>query len=77
MKEKTQTLDLRLTPPFERPEKIFEIWETLKPGQILRIINDHDPKPLHDHLETVQKGKYGWEYEQNGPEDWIVKIEKV
>jgi len=77
MKEKTQTLNLRLTPPFERPEKIFEIWKTLKPGQILRIINDHDPKPLHDHFESVQKGKYGWEYEQNGPEDWIVKIKKV
>jgi hypothetical protein len=37
MKEKTQTLDLRLTPPFERPEKIFEIWETLK-GSITSLL---------------------------------------
>ena len=70
-------LDLRPMPPFERHEKIFEIWEGLKPGQILRIINDHDPKPLHYQFEAEQTGKYEWEYEQQGPKDWIVKIKRI
>jgi uncharacterized protein (DUF2249 family) len=44
---------------------------------ILRIINDHDPKPLHYQFEAEQKGKYEWEYEKQGPSDWIVKIKRV
>lgn len=75
--ENIQTLDLRPMPPFERHDKIFEIWETLKPGQILRIINDHDPKPLHYQFEAEFKDKYEWEYEQEGPKDWMVKIKRI
>ena len=72
-----ETLDLISTPPSERPEKIFRLWNTLKPGEILRIVNDHDPRPLHDYLEKNQKGKYKWEYELSGPWPWIVKIKRI
>lgn len=72
-----QTLDLRPMPPFERHEKIFQLWSSLKAGQTLKIINDHDPKPLSYQFEVEYKGKYGWEYEQKGPKDWIVKIKKT
>lgn len=70
-------LDLRPMPPFERHDKIFEIWDSLNPGQALRIINDHNPKPLHYQFEVEQKGKYEWAYEQQGPRDWQVKITRV
>lgn len=75
--EEVVELDLRPMPPFERHEKIFEIWESLVPGQALRIINDHDPKPLHYQFEVEEKGKYQWEYEQKGPRDWQVKISRI
>lgn len=71
------TLDLRDLPPFLRHDKIFEHWDALKPGETLRIINDHDPKPLHYQFEAEHRGVYQWEYEQQGPKDWIVKIKKV
>jgi uncharacterized protein (DUF2249 family) len=71
------TLDLRPMRPWHRHEKIFRIWQTLNPGQILRIINDHDPKPLRHQFELHEKMKYEWEYEQSGPKDWIVKIKRV
>ncbi len=71
------TLDLRPIMPFERHEKIFEMWEELRPGETLRIINDHDPKPLRCQFEVEYKDKYQWEYEQQGPKDWIVKIRRV
>jgi len=74
--EEIVELDLRPIPSFERHEKIFSVWDSLKPGQALRIINDHDPKPLHYQFEAEQKGKYEWEYKQPGPKDWIVKIKK-
>ncbi|MEK7448789.1 MAG: DUF438 domain-containing protein [Planctomycetota bacterium] len=77
MNGKIQTLDLRPMPPFERHEKIFEIWDTLKPGETLEIINDHDPRPLHYQFEAEQKGKYEWEYELKGPKDWSVKIKRI
>ncbi len=76
-KENIVDLDLRSMPPFERHVKIFEIWENLKPGQTMRIINDHDPKPLRYQFEAEEKGKFEWQYEQEGPKDWIVKIKRI
>jgi DUF438 domain-containing protein len=70
-------LDLRPLHPFERHDKIFEVWETLKPGQSLRIINDHDPKPLHYQFQAEQKGKFEWHYEERGPKDWRVRIDRI
>ncbi len=77
MNEKVETLDLRSMPPFERHEKIFEIWNNLKPGETLRIINDHNPKPLYYQFEAEHKKRFEWVYEQEGPKDWIVKIKRV
>lgn len=70
-------LDLRPIMPFERHDLIFEKWDALKPGETLKIINDHDPKPLHYQFEAEYKGQYEWEYVQKGPKDWIVNIKKV
>src|SRR3989338_3697024 len=75
--EEIKDLDLRSMPPFERHEKIFEVWNSLKEGQAMRIINDHDPKPLHYQFEAEYNGKYEWEYEKQGPKDWIVNIKKA
>ena len=39
-------LDLRVVPVNERsPDKIINAWKELNPGEALRLINDHDPKP--------------------------------
>ena len=70
-------LDLRQIMPFERHELIFQKWDALKPGETLKIINDHDPKPLHYQFEAEYKGQYEWAYDQQGPKDWIARIKKV
>ena len=67
-------LDLRPLPPPRRHQQIFEKWGTLPPGGVLRITNDHDPKPLYYQFEAEHKGKFTWDYEQQGPSDWIVRI---
>ena len=72
-----QILDLRSMPPFERHEKIFSSFDNLKPGQTLKIINDHDPKPLRYQFEAEYKNVHEWQYEKEGPKDWIVKIKKT
>ena len=70
-------LDLRQIPVWDRHERIFKEWDALQAGQTLRIINDHDPKPLHYQFEAEYKGHYEWQYEQQGPKDWTVKLKKV
>lgn len=70
----TTELDLRPLPPPQRHKQIFEMWGALSSGGILRIINDHDPKPLYYQFEAEHKGDFTWDYDQQGPEDWIVRI---
>jgi uncharacterized protein (DUF2249 family) len=70
-------LDLREIAPFERHDLIFIKWDSLKPGETLRITNDHDPKPLKYQFEAEYKGHFEWEFEMEGPKDWIFKIKKI
>lgn len=72
----THTLDLRAIPPFQRHHKIFEMWDGLKEGGSMKIINDHDPKPLRYQFEAEYKNQYAWKYEQEGPKDWMVVISR-
>ena len=51
--------------------------DSLKVEQAIKIINDHDTKPLHYQFEAEQKGKYEWEYGQQGSKDWMVKIKRI
>jgi uncharacterized protein (DUF2249 family) len=77
MSDRVQTLDIRPLLPYERHEKIFNAWDALQTGETLRVINDHNPKPLYYHFEAEQKGKFQWEFEQEGPKDWIFKIKRI
>lgn len=77
MKEAIKILDLRKMPPFERHSKILDAWNSLKEEETLRIINDHEPKPLYYQFEAEHKGRFEWNYEQQGPNDWIFTIKKT
>ena len=71
-----KTLDLRKMPAFKRHVEIFNCWNKLKENNALRIINDHDPKPLYYQFQAEQKA-FEWKYEKQGPKDWIVSITKT
>src|SRR3989338_5821314 len=70
-------LDLRELIPFKRHSKIFKNWNALKEGDVLRIINDHEPKPLYYMFQAEHKGKFEWEYEKQGLKDWIFTIKRI
>jgi len=72
-----KNLDLRNMMPFERHSSIFKMWNSLKEGETLRIINDHEPKPLYYLFEAEHKGQFEWKYEKKGPKDWIFAIKKI
>ncbi len=77
MNPRIEILDLRPMPAHERREKIIQVWRNLKPGETLKIINDHDPRPLRYHFATNYEGEFQWEYEQEGLIDWVVKIKRI
>jgi uncharacterized protein (DUF2249 family) len=68
------TLDVRSEPPARRHELIFDTFEALAAGDGFELVNDHDPKPLYYQLEAEQTGRFSWEYFEQGPEVWRVRI---
>lgn len=77
MSDKIVTLDLKDIPVFERHPRIFDTWDEIEGGQTLRLINDHDPKPLYYQFVGEQNGKFEWEYVTEGPAEWVVNIKKI
>ncbi len=78
MAERTvETLDVRDMVPRERHPAIFARLEALKPGDILRLVNDHDPAPLRYQLLAEYPDMFNWEPEKQGPDEWIIHIQKV
>ncbi len=67
-------LDVREIIPRERHELIFHTFDRLAPGQSFVLINDHDPKPLYYQFQAEQPGKVRWDYLEQGPEVWRVRI---
>jgi uncharacterized protein (DUF2249 family) len=67
-------LDVRTEIPRRRHELIFESFESLAPGTAFELVNDHDPKPLFYQFEAEQPGKFTWDYLEEGPEVWRVRI---
>ena len=69
-----QTLDVRTEPPARRHELIFDTYDALPPGEGFVLVNDHDPKPLRYQFEAEHAGAFSWDYLEEGPEVWRVRI---
>lgn len=69
-----QVLDVRSEPPARRHQLIFDTYDALQPGEGFVLVNDHDPKPLWYQFEAEHTGAYSWDYLEQGPEVWRVRI---
>ena len=67
-------LDVRSEPPVRRHTVIFETFEGLDAGADFELVNDHDPKPLSYQFAAERPGAFTWEYIEEGPEVWRVRI---
>ena len=67
-------LDVRSEPPVRRHGLIFETFDRLDVGAAFVLVNDHDPKPLYYQLAAEQGGTFSWDYLEQGPEVWRVRI---
>jgi uncharacterized protein (DUF2249 family) len=72
-----RVLDVRTEIPKRRHELIFESFGEIAPGEAYVLVNDHDPKPLRYQFEAENAGEFSWEYLEEGPEVWRVRIGRV
>ena len=69
-------LNVTLLEPKQKHPTIFVRFDALNEGESLTIHNDHDPKPLYYQLLGERGNIFVWEYLEEGPEWWKVKISK-
>jgi uncharacterized protein (DUF2249 family) len=70
-------VDVRAVAPAQRHPLIFGTFEDLAAGQSFILVNDHDPKPLYYQFQAERTGQFTWEYLEQGPEAWRVRIGKA
>ena len=76
MNEPEQILDVRPMPPRQRHATILQTWGSLPSGTALLLVNDHDPVPLYYQFACEHRGEFRWDYLEQGPEVWRVRIDK-
>ena len=74
--EKKNILNVSIIEPKLKHPTIFVKFDELVAGESLTIHNDHDPKPLYYQLLGERGNIFTWEYLQEGPDLWRVKISK-
>lgn len=69
-----RVLDVRVLPPREKHPAIFALFDSLAPGESFVLVNDHDPLPLRYQFQAERPDGYSWQYLEQGPEIWRVRI---
>lgn len=69
-------INVTLIEPKLKHPTIFRVFDSLKSGESLTIHNDHDPKPVYYQLLGERGDIFIWEYLEEGPEWWDVKVTK-
>ena len=70
-------LDVRTLARAQKHRTIRLRLEQLDAGNTLRLVNDHDPRPLRHELEDAYPGHFTWTYVESGPQTWRVDILKT
>ena len=75
--EQQSVLDVRVIPPREKHPAIFRTFDGLDEGGSFTLINDHDPFPLRYQFAAERQGQFTWEYLEQGPVVWRVRIGRI
>jgi uncharacterized protein (DUF2249 family) len=77
MEQFAATVNAAEYPPHLKHKVIFETFNKLAPSEAMLLINDHDPVPLRFQFESMFPGKFTWDYLEQGPATFRVKIGKL
>ena len=67
-------IDVRAIAPVDRHPILFSTFSGLADGQIMELVNDHDPRPLRQQFDARWPGRFDWTYLEQGPSTWRVAI---
>lgn len=70
-------LDVRPIPPREKHPAIFSSFDALEAGDSFVLVNDHDPVPLKHQFRYERPGQVEWDYLEEGPSVWRVRITRT
>jgi uncharacterized protein (DUF2249 family) len=70
-------LDVRVLPPREKHPAIFARFDSLEQGDSFVLVNDHDPVPLRYQFAAERPGGFTWDYLEQGPDIWRVRIART
>ena len=69
-------LNIPAVEPAQKHALIFDVFGSLQPGAALVLHNDHDPKPVYFQMKAMHGDGFDWEYLQQGPQWWDIRITK-
>ncbi|CAI6057305.1 hypothetical protein PAECIP112173_01642 [Paenibacillus sp. JJ-100] len=70
------TINATEYPPHLKHKIIFETFDALQSEESMLLVNDHDPKPLRFQFQSTHADGFEWEYIEQGPITFQVKITK-
>ena len=70
-------IDVRVIAPRERHPVIFTAFGMLDRGEGFFLVNDHDPRPLRDQFQARYPGAFSWEYLEQGPDVWRIRVARA
>lgn len=70
-------IDVRTIPPYDRHARIFGTLQTLAPGAAMRVVSDHEPRPLQFQIMSRYPDEFSWDYLEAGPDVWRIEIARI
>lgn len=67
-------LNIPAIEPQQKHAMIFNVFESSKAEEGFIIHNNHDPKPVYHQLIATYGEIFSWDYLQQGPEWWDIRI---
>lgn len=70
-------VDIRPLAPSDRHRTVMKLFESLDVGKAFEVVNDHDSKPLMYQMKSITSETFSWDYLEEGPKNWRIRITKV
>jgi uncharacterized protein (DUF2249 family) len=72
------TIDVRGWTPAKRHPAIFEKFNSLKSGETLTLINDHNPEPLFYQMKATRSDfdAEAYSVKEEASDKWVAKLRK-
>ncbi len=70
-------IDVRMEPTWRRHARIIASFDALAIGEAMRIVSDHEPRPLKGDFERLRPGQFVWLQSMLGSDTWEVLLRRI